>query len=81
MSRISPDWVLNILLICHSVLDWVLDVSWIWTQSLVVPFFGQSSNLEGTELRRSILDIHLYTETLLSAIGLSSGIKATVLEH
>ena len=70
MSWASPNWILHILLVCHSVLNWVLDVLRVLANRLVVALLGEIANLKWTELWRVASDLVVLAEFPLTSISL-----------
>ena len=81
MSWISPDWLLDVLLVSDAILDRVLDVSGVGAQALVVTLLCQVSDLEGTELRCIVSERRLLLEVALASVGLSERVEGAVLVH
>jgi hypothetical protein len=81
MSWVSPNWVLHILLICHSILDWILDVVGVFAQGLVVALLGKPSDLEWAECWWVRLNRKFSSEAQFSAVSFSQRIKSSMLGH
>ena len=81
MGWVSPDWPLHVLLVGHAILDWILDVGWVLSQSLVVSFLREVSDSEWTKSRRIMSIVWFLSEIFVTAVGSSEWVEGAVLEH
>lgn len=81
VSWASPNGVLHVLLVCHSVLDWVLDVLRIFANRLVVALLWEITNLKWTKLWRVSLHLVFLAEFPVTSVSLSQWIERSVLVH